>query len=173
MQGKIGRETFINIYAIIDFLENYSFSEHAIIEVSRACYLLQREKKIFEYYPKYLSGKRQSDIGVLLGWSQGLVSILFTHCRTKIKFFKEWFSDDIRAICDSAKGVCTPREWSVIERLMAGIKMVDVAKEFKCTKFNICLLTKSGISKLKSKNQEAYYKIYELLSFIKILKSRG
>ncbi len=172
MQGKIGRETFINIYSIIDFLEKYSFSDHAIIEVSRTCYLLQREKKIFEYYPKYLSGTRQSDIGVLLGWSQGLVSILFANCRMKMKFFKEWFSDDIRSICDSARSVCTPREWSVIEKLMAGIKMVDVAKEFKCTKFNICLLTKSGISKLKRKNKEAYDKIYKLLSFIKILKSR-
>jgi transcriptional regulator len=168
MQSQFHFKTVVEIF---DFLENMSHDENAMIEVVRQCYFSYREKRAFDHYPAWLNGKRQSDIGFSLGYTQGTVSMLLKRCKYKLQFFKEWFSFPVRDNLQVIQSVCTRREYDALLYTLSGKKMVEISKLFKCTKFNISLLCSHALRRLKGASPTVYDWAYSMLTLLKTIKS--
>lgn len=163
-------QPFETILDIVDFLSGKRHSDHAVIEVVRKCYFSYRERKVFEHYPSYISGKRQSDIGFLLNYSQGTVSMLFKKCTDKLKFFREWYQSPVDLYIDQLKECCTPKEFQAMLYLLSGKKMVEISRIFGCTKFNISLLCSHALRRIRYKNRKLYVWAVTMFSILKTIK---
>lgn len=164
------KRTFSSILQICDFLEKMRFSETAILEVVKRCYFTRRESRIFEYFPYYLQGYRQAEIGFFANMSQPTVSCTLKRCITKIRSFKKLLSPDMSYHIASIRQVCTPKACDVLFKALAGIRFRSLARQYKCTVFNISLICKYALRKLKKHNLPTYEWAISVLKFCNIVR---
>jgi transcriptional regulator len=161
---------FRTIIEVIEFLNLFNYSEHSIIEVCRQCYFTRRERKVFDYYPLYLQGRTQAKIGYLLNMAQPAVSYIMKRCRTKIRIVSELMRTAPEHL-DIIKKECSQKMYAVLIRALAGVKFVEIAREWKCTGFNISLICSGALRKLKKTHPDTFNWVFTLLSMIGTIRS--
>lgn len=163
------KKCFKDINEVINFLELSNFSEFSIIEVAKKCYFTKRELRVFPYYVDYLEGRRQVEIGYLTGMTQPAVSDKFKRCIKKLRILKECLPK-ARKYIEVIDKLCTLKGKTVLFKALAGIHFSEIAKEFKCSTFNINFICKSSLRKLYKNDIEAFNWTYSMLK-LKILKN--
>ncbi|MEM2174818.1 MAG: hypothetical protein QXI58_04265 [Candidatus Micrarchaeia archaeon] len=162
---------FDSLTKIVDFLKTTNFSNFSVIEVVKNHYLTEREQKVFSYYLDYIEKKhRQAEIGYFVNMSQPTVSLLLRNCRRKMVIFRNLLLKAPGHI-DVIKSVCTPKACLVLDRSLASVSFTKIAKEMKCTIFNVSLICKCALKRLFKMNKKTYYWAYSFLKTLHILRS--
>jgi transcriptional regulator len=61
--------------------------------------------------------------------------------------------------------------YAVLIRALAGVKFVEIAREWKCTGFNISLICSGALRKLKKTHPDTFNWVFTLLSMIGTIRS--
>jgi len=157
---------------ILDFLKTFDFSDYAIIEVCRVHYFTKREKKVFEYYPMYLQHDRtEAEIGYYLNLSQPTISSIFKRCRLKISLIKQLLLDADHHL-EVIRTTCTENAYNVLCKALAGTRFVTIAKERKCTVFNVSLICSCALKRLEKYAPDTHHWAFSFLKTIGIVRTQ-
>lgn len=161
---------FKSVDDIIRFLISTRFSDASFIEVIRNCYFTEREKRVFRYYPAYLSRVyRQAEIGYHTNLSQPTVSLLFRQCCRKLRIFRALLSK-MPYHWNQIKMYCTPKAQIVFSYALAGVRFARIARMLRCTVFNVSLICKHALSRLRIICPSTYYWAISILKTRRTLR---
>lgn len=162
---------FDSFSKIVEFLTATNFSDFSIIEIVKNHYLTERERRVFSYYLDYIEKKyRQAEIGYFVNMSQPTISLLLRNCRRKMVVFRKLLLKAPYHI-EVIKKVCTPKAYLVLDRSLASVSFTKIAKEMKCTIFNVSLICKCALKRLSKENKKTYGWTYSFLKTLHILRS--
>lgn len=166
MQNQFG-----SIDDVIKFLKAFNYNDSAILEVVRVCYFNRNEKLVFEYYPMFLEGRNQNEIGLEINKEQSKVSYLFKQCKTKLRFFKDIFVNyPVESYLSTMKSVLDFRRYFVMSKLLVNISLTDLAKQLNCCKANIGFIRNRCLRRLQKNNVEVYTWCWSILSFVFLIR---